>query len=401
MKDFLFIYGKNPDISLAEIVSYFEAGEMDFQIKDYSDIFVLIGMQNLPKNMMEDLGGTIKIAEVLLSTGKKDVSEIMKEAEQKIDFDKLFRILPEKTTFGVSSYNSRKEHELFSDFFKSKMKEKGIKAGYMHLPSNISVVPHADLVKKHIVEKSLEIITCTGKNFYLGKTLFVHNPFEFQKRDVKRPVQRAIYSIPPRLSKIMINLSGSKSGVLLDPFCGIGSILQEAALMGFDVRGVDIDKDCVEGCVKNLSWLEKEYKIKIGDIGKKIMSGDSRNLEKYFSENSVDAIVTEPYLGPPLKEKPSAKEGKSILDEIAPLYERSLENMIKVLKPGKRIVIVAPVFKTEEGIVRLDMDEICRKNNCVLIDVLKKYGIPHGFPFLDFEDRHKTIREINVVEKNG
>lgn len=401
MRDFIFIYGKNPDISLAEIVSYLEARKIDFEIKDYSDVFVLISMQNLPKNIMKDLGGTIKIVEVMFFTGKKDTSEILKEAEQKIDFDKLFENLPEKTTFGVSSYNSRKDHELFSDFFKSKMKEKGIKAGYIHLPSNVSVVPHADLVKKHILEKSMEMITCTGRNFYLGKTLFVHNPFEFQKRDVKRPVQRAIYAIPPRLSKIMINLSGNKNGILLDPFCGIGSILQEAALMGFDVRGVDIDRSCIEGCIKNLSWLEKEYKIKIGDIGKKIMVGDSRNLEKYFPENSIDAIITEPYLGPPLKEKPSSAEGKKILDEIAPLYEKSIASMIKVLKPGKRMVIVAPVFKTEEGIVRLNMEEICRKNNAVLVDVLKKHSIPHGFPFLDFEDRHKTIREINVAEKMG
>lgn len=44
----------------------------------------------------------------------------------------------------------------------------------------------------------------------------------------------------------MINISGIKEGVLLDPFCGIGSILQEAVLMGFDIRGVDIDKNCID-----------------------------------------------------------------------------------------------------------------------------------------------------------
>lgn len=399
MKDFIFIYGKNPDISLAEIVSYFEARAAEFQIKDYSGVFAVISVQNLPASIMEDLGGTIKIAEVMFSTGRKDASEILKEVGQKIDFNRLFENLPAKTTFGVSSYNSKEEHEVYSDFFKTKMKEKGIKAGYMHLAHGASAITHSELVKKHIVEKSLEIITCIGKDFYLGKTLFAHNPFEFQKRDVKKPVQRAIYSIPPRLCKIMINMSGSKGGILLDPFCGMGSILQEAALMGFDVRGIDIDKDCVSGCIENLLWLEKEYKIRIGDIEKKIASGDVRNLEKYFPESSIDAIVTEPYLGPPLKEKPSAEEAGKILDEIAPLYEKSLESMINVLKPGKRIVIVAPVFKTEEGIVRLNMEEICGRNNSVIIDVLKKYGIPHKFPFLDFEDRHKTIREINVVEK--
>lgn len=399
MQDFIFIYGKNPELSLAEIASYLEAGAAGFQIKDSSDAFVLISIENLPKNIMKDLGGTIKIAEVLFSSERKDVSEILKELERKIDFDRLFEGLQKKTVFGVSSYNSRKEQETLSEFSKSKMKGKGIKAGCAHLLSGESAISHTNLVKKRILEKSIELLACSGKKFYLGKTLFAHNPFEFRKRDLKRPAQRTIYSIPPRLCRIMINLSGCKSGTLLDPFCGIGSILQEAALMGFEVHGVDADKDCVSGCIKNLSWLEKEYKIRIGDIWKKILVGDARNLEKYFPENSVDAIVTEPYLGPPLKEKPSAAEAKRILDEIAPLYEISIASMVKVLKPGKRIVIVAPCFKTEKGIARLDMDGICGRNNCVLVDVLKKYGIPHGFPFLDFEERHRTIREINVVEK--
>jgi tRNA G10 N-methylase Trm11 len=192
----------------------------------------------------------------------------------------------------------------------------------------------------------------------------------------------------------MINLSGATKGILLDPFCGIGTILQEAALMGFAVYGVDIDADAIKSCLKNLDWFENEYKIK---VNKKIINGDSRNLIKYFSEGSIDAIVAEPYLGPALIEKPDENEAKKILNDIQGFYENIIKSMLKVLKPGARIVVISPSFKMDNYFMRLNIEKMLE--GAKLVDPLKKYDIDHDFPFLDFEERHNTLREINIIEK--
>ena len=375
--EYIFILGKNAELSLAEIGAYLAARAVDFKVFDKSDKFAVID-GDIPEGMMNDLGGTIKIAEVIFSTDTKKFEDISGEMEQKINFEQLFKNLPEKTTFGISSCNSHNEQEFFSAFFKKKMKENEIKAGFVHLPANRSELTHVEVIKRHLVEQSIEFVVCSGKKFYLGKTVAVHNPFEFQKRDMERPVQRTIFSIPPRLCRIMINLSGATKGILLDPFCGIGSVLQEAILMGFDARGIDVDREAIEGCRENLDWVSIEYEKKFNENNLHV--GDARRLTDHFKENSVDVIVTEPYLGPPLKKQPIEKEAKEILKELELLYQNSIASMLQVLKSGKRIVIVAPAFNINGKILSLPLKNVKKS-------------------FLDYEEYHKTIRQINVIEK--
>jgi tRNA G10 N-methylase Trm11 len=250
---------------------------------------------------------------------------------------------------------------------------------------------NVEVIKKRFVEESAEIVVCSSQNrFYVGVTRHLHNPFEFQKRDVGRPIQRTIFSIPPRLSNILINLSGAKEGdMLLDPFCGIGTILQEAALNGIEIAGIDTDEGCVNSCKENLRWLSKEYGLDLKDLEKKIVSGDARKLSEYFGEESFDAIATEPYLGPPLKKKPSVEDAKKILDDIRELYEKSLEEMYKILKRGKRIAITSPRIRvTKSKSIGLGFDSIASGIGFKIIS-----------SFVDAESRHKTLREIFIIEK--
>jgi tRNA G10 N-methylase Trm11 len=257
------------------------------------------------------------------------------------------------------------------------------------------------VLRKHLLEKSLELVACRGKTFWLGRTIAVHDPFEFQARDVERPVQRAIYSIPPRLAKIMINLSGAKSGVLLDPFCGIGGILQEAALMNFDIRGVDSNRKCIPDCMRNLEWLGKKYGLRIRDMERKILAGDARKLSAHFGRETMDVIVTEPWLGPPLRQRPDTRTARLIIGEVSELYEKALREMAKVLKPGGRIVITSPFFEVQGRTLEVDMEGMAQKNNCTVIDPLEGMWIGYERPFSDYEERHNTLRKISVLERRG
>ncbi|MCS4541103.1 MAG: DNA methyltransferase, partial [Euryarchaeota archaeon] len=240
-------------------------------------------------------------------------------------------------------------------------------------------------------------VFCEGaESWYLCHTRAVHNPFEFQKRDVERPYQRPIFSISPRLSKILVNLSGAKpNDILLDTFCGYGTILQEAILMSMDIRGIDIDEKCVEATKKNLKWLSKEYNIKINDVDDKIFLGDAKKLDQYFEENSIDAIATEPPLGPPLKKLPPTKIAERIIEDLEPLYYSSFQSFYKVLKPNKRISIVLPCIKTSTGkFVKFDPIELTREIGFGAIPLSLEHTT-----LIDAEMRHRVLREIYVFKK--
>jgi tRNA G10 N-methylase Trm11 len=321
-------------------------------------------------------------------------------------FDNVpLKYLPKSRLFGLSVYpDSRNNSRFFKDFasaLKSNLRQHGINAKFMPVPPGRSSLTHVEVLKKGIEE----IVVCMGSSkIHVAKTLSVHNPFEFQKRDVKRPRQRSMYSIPPRLARIMVNLSLPKSegkGILLDPFCGIGTILQEAALIGFDILGTDIDEKCCVGAIENLYWLSQDYSLNLEDLDKKIMRMDATKLSKVFQPGSVDLIVTEPNLGPPLKIAPDKNKAEGILRGLKPLYQKSLHEFSTILKPGGKVCMVFPRFEFGKHFARPEALKLASRAGLRPVNVLKKHGLPGRFPYVDKEQRHKTIREIWVFEKPG
>lgn len=401
MARYVFILGKNPDLSLAELLCYFESHSASFSLVERSEYYAVLEAPTLPQGIMDHLGGTLKIGEVIFSTDTADQEKVSLEMESRINFGKLFSALPDKALLGISSYNSGDEQEFFQKFLRGQLKLVGLRPGFVHYPRGRFALTHTEFVEKKIASRGMELFLF-GK-LSLAETLFVHDPYEFRKRDMKRPVQRTALSIPPRLCKIMINLTTARDCLLLDPFCGMGAILQEAALMGFGIRGVDKEGGCVEGCIRNLAWLSDEYKLNLRELARKIRKGDASKLEIFFLPDSIGAIATEPYLGPTLDKRPQERMAVRIVEETEPLYRATLESMAKVLKQGGRIVMVTPSFRMPNGrMVRPDMKAMCESMGLVLVDPLEKYGVEHGFPLLDYDpERHNTIREINVIEKPG
>ena len=66
-------------------------------------------------------------------------------------------------------------------------------------------------------------------------------------------------SLHPKLARALVNVTGVKENdLLIDPFCGTGGFLIEAALMKIKIAGCDINRIMVDGCKENL----KNFKIK-------------------------------------------------------------------------------------------------------------------------------------------
>ena len=137
----------------------------------------------------------------------------------------------------------------------------------------------------------------------------------------------------------MINLAEiSTDAIILDPFCGSGTILTEAMLIGYsNVLGSDISDKAIANAQKNIEWL----KLKNG----KLTKCNAILLSKCFPANSVDAIITEPFLGPPLRDRETKEDLQKIVDELTQLYYASLNEFTKILKPNGVIIMIWPVLQ--------------------------------------------------------
>ncbi|MGE5187611.1 MAG: TRM11 family SAM-dependent methyltransferase, partial [Betaproteobacteria bacterium] len=275
----LFISGKNWTISLAELIAYLQTRDYKFKIHYFSrEFFVLDLEENLDAAAMEDLGGTIKIGEAKTTLPTETVKEAFlkrnKQAQKQItqiltQSSIPISMTPNKILFGVSLYftdNSfspviGRMHRFVGSSIKNALTSLGKKTNFMGFSAQRkqAQLSHVEVLKKQLVENKAEVLFCIGKTeTWIGTTVAVHNPFEFQKRDIQKPNQRVIFAIPPRLARMMVNLSTCKAEkVLLDPFCGVGTILQEALLEGASVVGTDVNPWCVKAAEENLEWLAR------------------------------------------------------------------------------------------------------------------------------------------------
>jgi tRNA G10 N-methylase Trm11 len=395
MNRFIFIPGKNPELSLAELASWFDSNGIYFRVQEAGKGFIIAEAKRAPD--ANSLGGMIKVCSLMESFQKKagPAARI---------FDRVpVRDFPRSRVFGLSVYPDSGENSMLfrrlALSLKRNLRQEGIAAKFMPVPKDRSALTHVEVIKKELEE----IVVCLGEEkTHVGKTVSVHNPFEFKKRDVDRPSQRPMFSIPPRLARIMVNLSQARMEgrkLLLDPFCGMGTILQEASLMGFDILGTDIDEECCLAAIENLYWLSQDYSLGLQDLDKKIMRMDATKLSKAFGPKSIDAIVTEPNLGPALKIAPGQNKAEGILRGLKPLYQKSLQEFSFVLKPGGRVCMVLPRFEFGEHFAHPEALKLAARAGLKPVDILKKHNIQGSFPYVDKEQRHKTIREIWVFEK--
>lgn len=429
---YAFISGKNWKLSLAELISYLEARNCTFKVTDFSRMFFTVKTEKpLHPSVVDDLGGTLKIAETaaFLQTSLLEEAFLKenKQARQQLQTslylsglaDKMPTYSLGKSVFGVSVYwaaeipfNSIAStiQRFLGSTLKEELKAQGKKTRFMGFPRNRTQpqLTPVEVLKKGLVETKSEILLCIGKNqTSVNATIAVHNPFEFQRRDMEKPVQRKIFGISPRLAKIMVNLSHCKEGkVFLDPFCGVGNILMEALLTKARVIGLDINRWCVEAARKNLEWLTNEYSLQDADYG--VLQGDARRLTSKIREE-VDCIATEPDLGPALRQLPTSPYAERIIDNLRPLFEDFLRETNEVLKENGFLVLVTPYVKTRSGKpVRMNIQEIATKAG---LQPVKPYQTPffaenkpvpplsEAFSFIDVDERHKIGREISIFQK--
>jgi tRNA G10 N-methylase Trm11 len=426
----VFIPGKNWRLSLAEIAAFFEARNIRFEVYVFSKEFFAVNIEEkgyVPN--IADLGGIIKIGTInknfqtelmheAFSQRNKEAKTLLdKELTQNSLIDGMLEKASGKYLFGVSVYCAEEPlcplSKIIQRFAGSSIKKTlaahGKRSEFMGFAKTREhpQLTHVEVLKKGLVENKAEGLLCIGrKQTWLATTVAVHNPFEFQKRDVGKPNQRKIFAIPPRLARIVINLAQCTPGkVLLDPFCGVGTILQEALLSEAQAVGVDLNPWCIKAAGENLEWLKHEYGLPKAEY--RVLEGDARNLTSKVGQ--VDCIATEPDLGPALRDVPTTPYAEKIICKLEPLFVSFLGEAFKILHKNGRFVIVTPYFRTRSGkVVTMPIGERALEVGFKIVHPFKEEiflesnsakNLTVTESIVEVAERHITGREIHIFQK--
>ena len=368
---YMFHLGRDAELSILEVVSYLERTNRKYNILKITKRVFLVDIDRFdPSEAMLCLGGTTKIS----SETKNPNQEISK---------KMISLAKGKINYGINFFESSKtELKEVVDIIKKIAREEKIKALQKHSSER-------DIPPSKSSNLDLEITFFKNKIYLVSA---VSDPKSYKRRDEKRPYFNPLKVVSIRLAKILINLAQPKNNAtILDPFAGIGTILQESSLMGISSIGIDKDYRTVKKCQENLDWLKKNFKTKAPITIKK---GDAKNLNNIIK--SADCIATEPYLGPFIKKLPTEVEARETAKELSILYDSFLREASKLLKRGSKMSIVVPTFKTKNAkLIRIGFQTLIKRHGFGIFQPLKNNLVP-----IDYALKNSKIRrKIYILEK--
>ena len=410
---YFFILGKTPELSKAEIHSLFTKKGINFSVLEYGPQFFIVQIdQEIDVvSFFKTLGGSIKAGQIVEQISVKGKSHLG-SIENTVTYDWLENVLPatdKKTVFGFSIYGSRKNtpfrlvHSLnkLGVSLKKEMRNKGVVSKFItsKKPDLSSVV----VGQNKLIDRGADLcFFLLNSKIFIGQTLVVQDYKKYSERDYGRPGRDAKSGmLPPKLARMMINLVSAQQGqVILDPFCGSGTILIEALDIGYqNILGSDISEVAISDSQKNITWYLEHFGQK--QARSETKKCDARKLSACFKQKSIDAIIGEPYLGPPLKgneQKEGIQKTVTLLEEI---YLESFKEFAKVLKDGGRIVIIFPALidrRNDIGYLNITA-KIKKLGFCV--QAFPKYVVPNKRGALEYaRPGQHLIREIFVWQKS-
>lgn len=163
----------------------------------------------------------------------------------------------------------------------------------------------------------------TGNRFVFGVSLAEILGGEFASRNpMKKPFFHPT-GLPAKLARCMVNLARPKENdLLVDPFCGTGSILIEAGLIGCQVLGLDVSEKMIKGTRENLRFYELDPEG--------LIVSDSRRLPI----SKADCIVTDP---------PYGRSSSTLGSTTKQIVEAFLQEALEILPSRGKICIASPV----------------------------------------------------------
>lgn len=361
----LLILGRQPALGLAELESLYGADKL----RAVGEKAVVVDID--PCLLAFDrLGGSVKFCKILTELPTVDWHQIEKF---------LIQVSPEQSTkmpegkmlLGLSAIGLEagpKQLQATGLKLKKAIRQTGRPVRLIPNKSdelNTAQVLHNNLAGPNGWE--LYLIR-DGDKTLVAQTVKVQDIESYTLRDRGRPKRDTrVGMLPPKLAQIIINLAAGRLSedklesicdvpagqplprpllgqTVLDPFCGTGVILQEAALMGYEAHGSDLDQRMADYSKQNLQWLAQNYRLPA--VCCKVETGDATS---HHWQPPVDIVAAETYLGRPFTAQPNAEVLARTITDCNLIIKKFLQNIYGQIKPGTRLCLAVPAWQAKAG----------------------------------------------------
>jgi tRNA (guanine10-N2)-dimethyltransferase len=354
------ILGRQPALGLAELESLYGSDKL----RPIGGVAAVLDIAP-PKVDFSRLGGTVKFCKLLTvldTTNWRDIQKFLEDA-----VPQHASSLPDgKMKLGMSVYGLNVSPQQIN------ASGLALKKVIRRTGRSVRVVPNTEaaLNSAQVLHNQLTgalgwelVFVRDGNKTILAQNIAEQDIEAYTARDQKRPKRDAkVGMLPPKLAQIIINLASGKSELtadrlqvtakdqscpppqrqdktILDPFCGTGVVLQEAALMGYDVYGTDLEPRMVDYSKANLDWLGETFPHP--PFTYHIEAGDATN---FLWPRPSDMAASELYLGQPLSTLPPAEKLEQIVQGANLIIKKFLKNLAYQTEPGYRVCLAVPAW---------------------------------------------------------
>ncbi|MGB3945501.1 MAG: methyltransferase domain-containing protein [Candidatus Saccharimonadales bacterium] len=340
------ILGRQPELSLAELEGRFGANA----VTPFSSLAATLAVDTFD---VQQFGGIQKAGKV--------VAELEPASWDRLSRDIVQRYTKElrgdgKLTLGISVYGRRdvdaRSVGRTGLALKQALKKRGRSVRLVPNDGAALSTATSHHNKLGLSDNKLEIIIVYGSNSVIvADSVGSQNISALAARDQGRPKRDAFVGmLPPKLALMMINMSGITTNDnsqqttmrILDPFCGTGVLLQEAALLGYDVYGTDLSEKMVDYSKANLDWLAVKHSV--GAV--EVEAGDA--IEHQWSK-PIHAVVAETYLGQPFSAPPAPDKLDKVRRNVDHIVGSFLKNIAPQLESGTPLCLAVPAWRDGSG----------------------------------------------------
>ncbi|MHA2346570.1 MAG: DNA methyltransferase [Candidatus Hodarchaeales archaeon] len=323
---FCFLSGENPDLALYELESVIKTLKAEIIVQKSADSRIIrlvmhgYAFENL-NQINYILNRVIMVHycfEKIYEMEFEDISSL-RIPDIFSDFDKD----------QIVSYNSNSS-------FRVKTKRIRNPSGFLGDPNTtqiISKILGADILRKFPKRKVdlqspdeiyLAIISKYG--LWFGLHIISSLRGETRQRTARSRPFFHPSSMNPILQRTLVNLAALKKGDwLLDPFCGSGGALLEAARLGVKCIGIEVDRRITWGALRNL-----KSDLSTNELTN-LIRGDATHL--CIRQGVIQGIVTDPPYG-----TAASTQGYNL----KVLLLEAFTELAPLLESGSRIVIAVP-----------------------------------------------------------
>lgn len=362
------ILGRQPELGRAELESLYGPAA----VKPLGKYAMLVDVD--PCLLAFDrLGGSTKFCKMLTTLDTTNWKEIEKFLVN-VSPGHAERMPEGKMTLGLSDMGlqvSIKQLEATGLTLKKAIRKSG--RSVRLVPNKTSELNSAQIIHNNLTgPRGWELVFIKdGEQTHIVQTVKVQDIDSYTERDRGRPRRDAkVGMLPPKLAQILINLAvgvlpeESRQSIceippdepipsvhydklLLDPFCGTGVVLQEAALMGYKVAGTDLDDRMVSYTKQNLLWLAERHNTQLVDsAGQEQFSVEAGDATNHQWSPVPDLIAAETYLGRPFTERPSAEVLAQTVADCNLIIKKFLKNIHAQIPAGTRLCLAVPAWQT-------------------------------------------------------